>query len=413
MNADHLRESLVQEFLVLAIRPSPPHLDDPVNGFRAGPGVWVCGRISIRCGGEYLFEGQTCIVVSESVVKVPRYSCGHCFRFASTLRTHGQPAGPNCRLKSMHTLCRRPNAACIHKKRGVNATAPAFILTLHNDCRSQVAQGRLPGFRPAADMQELLWDDELAGVAQLYSFTRMASNSAFCVVRCTAVGWSLQWGNNFLRPVLLLGSTLHPTECFGVPGWIRSRSAVISHGLPVGQSSTNPFKRPLGYFTERLEGLVSNKGGNTMSATVFEITECTVALAVEQNLDKNAYTDSPWSERFLNGDVARSPSDAGGEKAQGQCIIDHNECLKEGLSKSTMQEKPFCCEHGLMVWDLKSQRKHHMRAHTPASGKKCEIRLKMFRRSYSLVKPMLILSGDKSFECSVCGKKSSFRSEIY
>ncbi|KAH9377407.1 hypothetical protein HPB48_008585 [Haemaphysalis longicornis] len=76
---------------------------------------------------------------------------------------------PNCQQHPSHTLCRTPNPACIHKKRGVDAAAAALILKVHNDFRSKVAQGRLPPFRPAADMQELVWDDELAEVAQAHA----------------------------------------------------------------------------------------------------------------------------------------------------------------------------------------------------------------------------------------------------
>ncbi|KAH9377376.1 CRISP/Allergen/PR-1-like [Haemaphysalis longicornis] len=74
---------------------------------------------------------------------------------------------PDCRTNREHTLCKRPNPACIHKKRGLEPGAAAFVLKMHNDFRSKVALGQLRGFRPAADMQELVWDDELAEVAQV------------------------------------------------------------------------------------------------------------------------------------------------------------------------------------------------------------------------------------------------------
>ncbi|XP_077534510.1 CRISP/Allergen/PR-1-like [Haemaphysalis longicornis] len=77
--------------------------------------------------------------------------------------------GPDCRTNREHTLCKRPNPACIHKKRGLEPGAAAFVLKMHNDFRSKVALGQLRGFRPAADMQELVWDDELAEVAQAHA----------------------------------------------------------------------------------------------------------------------------------------------------------------------------------------------------------------------------------------------------
>ncbi|XP_077534509.1 venom allergen 5-like [Haemaphysalis longicornis] len=76
---------------------------------------------------------------------------------------------PDCHMKPQHTLCLLPNPACQHISRGVDAAARARILELHNDYRSLVAKGQLQGFPPAADMQELLWDEELAEVAQAHA----------------------------------------------------------------------------------------------------------------------------------------------------------------------------------------------------------------------------------------------------
>ncbi|XP_077534507.1 venom allergen 5-like [Haemaphysalis longicornis] len=76
---------------------------------------------------------------------------------------------PDCHQKPQHTLCLRPNPACQHISRGVDAAARARILELHNDYRSLVAKGQLQGFPPAADLQELLWDEELAEVAQAHA----------------------------------------------------------------------------------------------------------------------------------------------------------------------------------------------------------------------------------------------------
>ncbi|KAL1421816.1 hypothetical protein MTO96_022736 [Rhipicephalus appendiculatus] len=76
---------------------------------------------------------------------------------------------PEYRRRPTHTACRTPAPWCKVKVSGVNATERTFILKLHNDYRSQVAQGRLPGFPAAADIQELLWDDEMADVAQALS----------------------------------------------------------------------------------------------------------------------------------------------------------------------------------------------------------------------------------------------------
>lgn len=45
----------------------------------------------------------------------------------------------------------------------------AEVLKAHNDLRSQVAQGRLPGFPAARNMYRMKWDDDLAQVAQAFT----------------------------------------------------------------------------------------------------------------------------------------------------------------------------------------------------------------------------------------------------
>ncbi|KAH6932404.1 hypothetical protein HPB50_005316 [Hyalomma asiaticum] len=76
---------------------------------------------------------------------------------------------PEYRKRPTHTACQHPAPWCKVNVSGVEAAERALILKLHNDYRSQVAQGRLPGFPPAADMQELMWDDEMADVAQAHA----------------------------------------------------------------------------------------------------------------------------------------------------------------------------------------------------------------------------------------------------
>ncbi|KAH6932401.1 hypothetical protein HPB50_005313 [Hyalomma asiaticum] len=84
------------------------------------------------------------------------------------------PAEAQCtpelrRKRPTHTLCKPPNPACTIYEAGVDAAQRALIVNRHNEHRSEVAQGRLRGFPAAADMQELLWDDEIAQVAQAHA----------------------------------------------------------------------------------------------------------------------------------------------------------------------------------------------------------------------------------------------------
>ncbi|KAL1421815.1 hypothetical protein MTO96_022735 [Rhipicephalus appendiculatus] len=46
------------------------------------------------------------------------------------------------------------------------AKSRALILKLHNEYRSRIAQGNVTGFKPAADMKEMLWDSDFQYVAQ-------------------------------------------------------------------------------------------------------------------------------------------------------------------------------------------------------------------------------------------------------
>ncbi|KAH7959614.1 hypothetical protein HPB49_012469 [Dermacentor silvarum] len=69
-----------------------------------------------------------------------------------------------------HTTCRQRPSWCRIKDSGVSMEQRYLILKLHNQFRSQTTLGRLPGFPAAADMQELLWDNELAHVAQAHAY---------------------------------------------------------------------------------------------------------------------------------------------------------------------------------------------------------------------------------------------------
>lgn len=69
----------------------------------------------------------------------------------------------------VHTACKPPNPNCLFVSTGLSAAEKAEVLKAHNDYRSQVAQGRLPGFPAATNMYRLKWDEELAQVAQAFT----------------------------------------------------------------------------------------------------------------------------------------------------------------------------------------------------------------------------------------------------
>lgn len=66
----------------------------------------------------------------------------------------------------VHTACQPQNRNCTILRRGLSAADKKALLRRHNKLRSLVATGRLNGYKPAANMYELVWDDELAEVAQ-------------------------------------------------------------------------------------------------------------------------------------------------------------------------------------------------------------------------------------------------------
>lgn len=67
---------------------------------------------------------------------------------------------------AVHTACQPQNRNCTIIRRGLSVADKKALLRRHNKYRSLVAKGWLRGYKPAANMYELVWDDELAEVAQ-------------------------------------------------------------------------------------------------------------------------------------------------------------------------------------------------------------------------------------------------------
>ncbi|GFX04257.1 hypothetical protein TNCV_3974061 [Trichonephila clavipes] len=76
------------------------------------------------------------------------------------------------RLSTNHTYCLPPNTTCHIEDQVVTKDEIDHILKLHNTYRSQVAMGqetRAGGLPKASDMLQMVWDDELAKVAQKWA----------------------------------------------------------------------------------------------------------------------------------------------------------------------------------------------------------------------------------------------------
>nr|XP_045612775.1 venom allergen 5-like isoform X2 [Procambarus clarkii] len=72
-----------------------------------------------------------------------------------------------------HTMTLQPNLACLVSRTGVTADEQVQILTAHNNFRAKVARGEEvlgdAGPQPSgANIREVVWNDELAQVAQVW-----------------------------------------------------------------------------------------------------------------------------------------------------------------------------------------------------------------------------------------------------
>lgn len=86
--------------------------------------------------------------------------------FSAVLAQPCRPTYWKTRNGVVHTACKPRNPNCTIILRGLSNRDKKEFLRRHNKLRSLVATGRLWGFKPAANMYELQWDDELAEVAQ-------------------------------------------------------------------------------------------------------------------------------------------------------------------------------------------------------------------------------------------------------
>jgi len=82
-----------------------------------------------------------------------------------------QDNGGYCRQSPQHTMCLFPGPApfCRPVSRGLSPNTLNAVLDRHNQLRAQVAQGNQPGQPPAANMNQLVWNTELADIAQRWA----------------------------------------------------------------------------------------------------------------------------------------------------------------------------------------------------------------------------------------------------
>ncbi|CAB3383440.1 Hypothetical predicted protein [Cloeon dipterum] len=76
-------------------------------------------------------------------------------------------------ISARHTICTYRTAACrgkaLLRSGGLGCTDKQVILDTHNQLRQSVALGHVAGQPPAAGMREMVWDEELAAIAQRWA----------------------------------------------------------------------------------------------------------------------------------------------------------------------------------------------------------------------------------------------------
>ncbi|XP_042873379.1 peptidase inhibitor 15-like [Penaeus japonicus] len=142
----------------------------------------------------------------KTVVAVPRTDC--------TCSDDSAPPSPIERECSeyaqaftpSHSICQPKNKACGINREGVNSEERELILREHNEYRAKVAKGDetrgSPGPQPsAANMMELVWNQELADVAQAWCNTCPSNHDCNECRRVFSiegfVGQNLYWNFGF------------------------------------------------------------------------------------------------------------------------------------------------------------------------------------------------------------------------
>ncbi|XP_042225482.1 uncharacterized protein LOC121868707 isoform X2 [Homarus americanus] len=146
-----------------------------------------------------------------------------------------------------HSFCQPKNSDCGIKFGGVTNTEKKNILQVHNEFRNKVARGEeergSPGPQPsAANMLELVWNDELAQVAQAWSNTCPTGHDCqMCrhlLDRDYVVGQNLYWSWGFNDTELVwaetqevgCGAVYHGPCVYGILNFNFCKTYVCNYG---------------------------------------------------------------------------------------------------------------------------------------------------------------------------------------
>ncbi|XP_076315814.1 CRISP/Allergen/PR-1-like [Tachypleus tridentatus] len=151
------------------------------------------------------------------------------------------------RFNKSPTFCLAPKSSCSKASSGVSKDQKTEIVNTHNSLRNRLALGQetTNSFPGAADMLQMVWDEELAGIAQKHSDQ--------CVYRhdcrtCRQVG-NFSVGQN-LYTLYTSQNTCPP------PNWTTAINSWYSEVKDMPVSYISPFKvntpsdKKIGHFTQ-------------------------------------------------------------------------------------------------------------------------------------------------------------------
>ncbi|KAL1481180.1 hypothetical protein MTO96_034615 [Rhipicephalus appendiculatus] len=170
-----------------------------------------------------------------------------------------------------HTACLPPNKECTIKASHVSKADIDHILKTHNRYRSMVAMGKLTKFPTATNMQQLLWDEELASVAQAKAdqctnaHGELAHDSASdrFTTKFKSVGQNLAFRRS--------SASFEGTDW---PGQIKAWFDEYDHYPPASVNSFSPPSgEPTGHFTQVVWALTGYVGCGYADYTVAGVKE--------------------------------------------------------------------------------------------------------------------------------------------
>lgn len=137
-------------------------------------------RIAVNDVAFQMVENCVELVCTLNEDNKPRLFMRHidgCSLIATTTPAPTTPSVPKCNYKQFgkeHTAMLKRNKDCKFHKTGVTEEQKQIILKTHNDLRTKIARGQEkqgnPGPQPkATNMRELVWNDQLAEVAQAWA----------------------------------------------------------------------------------------------------------------------------------------------------------------------------------------------------------------------------------------------------